>query len=66
MPFEFQGGLLVSLHMKTNHITDLKGALRMVLISLLLHAISFHVKILLQNVENLITVSKNHVNFQNW
>ena len=65
-PFEFQGGLLVRLQMKKNHITDLKGVLRTVLIGLLLHAISFHVNILLQNVENLIPVSKNHVNFLNW
>ena len=66
MPFEFHGGLLVRLQTKNNHITDLKGALKTVLISLLLHAISFHVKILFQNVENLITVSKNHVSFLNW
>ena len=66
MPFEFQGGLLVRLQTKKNHITDLKGALRTVLINLLLHAISCHVKILLQNVENLITISENHVNYLNW
>ena len=58
MPFEFQGGLLVRIQRKKNHITDLKGALSTVLIGLLLHAISCHVKILLQNVENLITVSE--------
>ena len=66
MPFEFQGGLLVRLQTKKNHITDLKGALRTVLISLLLHVISCHVKILLQNVENLIMVLKNHVDYLNW
>ena len=66
MPFEFQGGLLVRLQMKKNHIIDLKGALRMVLIGLLLHAISSHVNILLQNVKNLITVAQNHVNYLNW
>ena len=56
MPFEFQGGLLVRIQMNKNHITDFKGALRTMLIGLLLHAISCHVKILLQNVKNLITV----------
>ena len=66
MPFEFQGGFLVRLQTKKKHIIDLKGALRMVLIGLLLHAISFHVKILLQNVKNLITVAQNHVNCINW
>ena len=66
MPFEFQGGLIVRLQTKKNHITDLKGALRMVLIGLLLHVIYCHVNILLQNVENLIMVSKNHVNCLNW
>ena len=65
-PFELQGGFLVRLQMKKNHITDLKGVLRMVLIGLLLHAISFHVKILLQNVKNLIMVVQNHVKFLNW
>ena len=30
MPFEFQGGLLVRLQMKKNHVTDLKSALRTV------------------------------------
>ena len=66
MPFEFQGGLLVWLQMKKNHITDLKGALRTVLIVLLLHAIYGHVKILLENVKNLITGAHNHVNDLNW
>ena len=66
MPFEFQGGLLVRLQMKKSHITDLKGVLRMVLIGLLLHVISGHVKIILQNVKNLITVAQNHVNCLNW
>ena len=66
IPFEFQGGLVVRLQMKKNHITDLKGVLRTVLINLLLHVISCHVKILLQNVKNLITVAQKHVNFLNW
>ena len=66
IPFEFQGGLLVRMQMKKNHITDLKGALKMVLIGLLLHAIYGHVKILFQNVKNLIMVAQNHVNFLKW
>ena len=45
IPFVFQGGLLVTLQTKKNHITNLKSALRMVLISLLFHAGSCHVKI---------------------
>ena len=65
MPFEFQGGFIVGIQTKKNHITDLKGALRPVLIGLLLHAISFDVNILLQNVNNLITVAQNHVNYLN-
>ena len=52
--------------MKKNHIIDLKGALRTVLNDLLLHVISYHVNILLQNVKDLITVVQNHVNFLNW
>ena len=64
-PCEFQEGLLVRLQTKKDHITNLKGLLITVLISLLLHAISCYVKILLQNVENLILVSRNHVNFLN-
>ena len=64
-PFEFQGGLLVRLQTKKNHITNLKGALRMVLIGLLLHVIPFHVKIVLQNMKNLILVSENGLNYVN-
>ena len=62
MLFEFQGGLLVRLLTKKNHIIDLKGALRIVLIDLLFHVISCHVKIVLHNVRNMIVVSKNDVN----
>ena len=47
IPFEFQGGLLVRLQTKKNHVTDLKSALRTVLIVLLFHAVSWHVKIVL-------------------
>ena len=65
MPFEFQGGFPVTLHTKKNHITNLKSALKMVLISLVFHAGSFHVKIVLQEVNNMILVLKNHVNFLN-
>ena len=62
IPFEFQGGLLVRLQTKKNHVTELKSALRMVLIGLVFHAGSGHVKIVLQKVKNLMSVSKNHVN----
>ena len=64
-PFEFQEGLLVRLQKKKNHITDLKNVFRVVLIGLLFHSVSFHVKIVLQNVKNLTAVSKNHVNYLN-
>ena len=66
IPFEFQGGLLVRMHTKKNHITDLKSTLRTMLIVLLFHAVSFHVNIVLQNVKTLIVVSKNHVYCLNW
>ena len=66
IPFEFQGGLLVRLQTKKNHVTDLKSALIMVLISLVFHAGSGHVKIVLQKVKNMVSVSKNHVNGLNW
>ena len=66
VPFEFQGGLLVRLQTKKNHVTDLKSALRTVLIGLVFHAGSGHVKIVLQKVKNLMSVSKNHVNYLNW
>ena len=66
MPFDFQGGFLGRLHAKKNHITDLKSALRTMLISLLFHAGSCHVKIVLQEVKNLMLVLKNHVNCLNW
>ena len=38
----------------------------MVLIGLLFHLVSFDVKIVLQNVKNLMSVSKNHVNYLKW
>ena len=63
---EFQGGLLVRMETKRKNITELKSALRMVLIRLLFHAVSCHVKIVLQNVKNLISGSENCVNFLNW
>ena len=52
-PFEFQERLLVRLQQKKNHITNLKSALRTVAISLVFHSVSFHVKIVLQNIKNL-------------
>ena len=58
--------MLVRLEMKKNHITGFKSALRTVLISWLLHAISCHVKVFAQNVKNLIVVSKDRVNCLNW
>ena len=64
-PFDFQGGLLVRLQMNKNLVTDLKSVLRTVLISLVFHAGFGHVKIVLQNVKNLMSVSKNHVNYLN-
>ena len=64
-PFEFKEGLLVMLQKKKNHIINLKSAHGMVLIDLLFHSVSCHVKIVLQNVNNLISVSKNRVNFLN-
>ena len=66
IPFEFQGGLLIRLQMKKDQIIDLKSALRMVLIVFLFHLVSFHLKIVLQNVNNLILVSKNRVKFLKW
>ena len=65
-PFKLQGGLLVRLETKKNHITVFKSALRTEMISLLLHAISCHVNIFLQNAKNLIAVSKDRVNCMNW
>ena len=54
------------LQTKKNHITNLKSVLRAVLIGLLFHVVSFHVNIVTQNVKNLISFLKNHVNFPNW
>ena len=51
--------MLVRLETKKNHITGFKSALRTVLSSLLLHAISCHVNIFVQN-------AKDGVNFLNW
>ena len=51
--------------MNKKHITDLKSALRIVLVDLLFSAVSCHVNIVLQNLKNLISVSENHVNFLN-
>ena len=56
---EFQGGFLVRLQTKKNHVINLKSVLRMVLIGLVFHAGSGHVKIVLQKVKNLMSVSKN-------
>ena len=66
IPFEFEGGLLVRLQRKKNHVIDLKSTLRMVLIGLVFHAGSGHVKIVLQKVKNPMSISKNHVNGLNW
>ena len=66
IPFEFQGGLLVKLQMKKNHVIDLKSALRMVPIVLVFLMGSGHVKIVLQKVKNLMSVLKNHFNGLNW
>ena len=66
IPFEFQGGLLVRLQTKKNDVTNLKNVLRMVLIGLVFHVGFGHVNYVLQNVKNLMSVSKNHVNFLNW
>ena len=66
IPFEFQGAFLVRTLTKKNHITNMKSALRTVLIGMLFHVVSFHVKSVLQNVKNLISVSKNHANSLNW
>ena len=65
-PWKFQEGLLVRLQTKKNHVTDLKSALKTMLIGLVFHAGSGHVKIVLQNVKNLMLVTKNHVNYLNW
>ena len=66
IPFVFQGGFLVRLETKKNHITNLKSALKMVLIGLLFHPGSCHVKIVLQEVKNMMSVVKDHVNSLNW
>ena len=56
-PFEFHGGFLVSMSTEKNDITDLKSALKTFFIGLLFCSVSFHVKIVLQNVKNLIMIS---------
>ena len=66
MPFEVQEGLLVRLQKKKNHITNLKSVLKTVVISLVFHSVSCHVKIVMQNVKNMISVLENHVNFPKW
>ena len=66
IPSVFQGGFLVRLQTKKNHITNLKSALRTLLINLLFHVGFCQVKIVLQEVKNLMSVSKNHVNCLNW
>ena len=66
IPSKFQGEFLVRMYTNKNHITELKSALKTVLIILLFHSVSFHVNIVLQNVKNMISVSENRVKFLNW
>ena len=60
MPFEFQGGLLVRLQTKKNHISDLKGALIMVLIGLLFHAVDM----VLRNQDYILHILQDNIHME--